>query len=84
LDNLRTNQSIEPTAERGEKIESIEEGLGFLRHTVVPPPAVNNTFANVAELKAHLDSLPDPDDDLGELDPGKACNLDNPDCESCS
>lgn len=29
------------------------------------------------------DLVPTNDHDLGELDPSKACSLDNPECESC-
>lgn len=37
-----------------------------------------------AEEQAALDAKRSVDDDLGELDPTKACKIDNPDCESCS
>lgn len=52
----------------------------------IAPPKNDGLIFDVSRTTgtSFRDTPHDIEDDLGELDPSKACSIDNPECESCS
>lgn len=66
-------------------IDGFAQPLPNLDHIInrrVPPPFV--TAEQMGAFLASAVSAPSTDDDLDNVPLGKACSLENPDCESCS